>query len=62
MCRGNDKPTNIVKEMVEGDSDSGEEWVQSHAEDNFQIQVEKVGRKLLAKVVFQVEKGTKQVV
>ena len=61
VCRGNDKPTNLVEEAVEVDSDSGEEWVRSHAEDIFQIQVE-VGRKLLAKVVFQVKKGTKQVI
>ena len=62
VCRGNDKPTNLVEETVEVDSDSGEERVRSHAEDIFQIQVEKIGRKLLAKVVFQVETGTKQVV
>ena len=62
VCRGNDKPTNLVEETVEADSDSGEERTRSHAEDVFQIQVEKVGRKLLAKVVFQVEKGTKRVV
>eukprot|EP00731_Ephydatia_muelleri_P025251 Em0017g334a len=61
VCRGSDKPTNLVEE-AEMDFDSEEEQTRSRAEDVFQIQVEKVGRKLLAKVVFQVERGTKQVV
>ena len=61
VCRGSDKPTNLVEE-AEMDFDSEEERTRSRAEDVFQIQVEKVGRKLLAKVVFQVERGTKQVV